>query len=340
MEFRPQQKTHLADLNLDDVKLPSTHELIGGLWEKYPSICRMFFPKRWAMPPQYPNPENILLHIVSQLVASQHLGTQLRDDPCLTAWALSAGAFAEYGKRVYALESPIGQSLLKTTPKGFTFAAAKPPLPSFLVMLPQGLLTTGSDGDCLGILISMEAEAFAVCAMLQSGAAYTFISPTNDEALAHNLGEEAEGIKYQRAAATLLGESYEGAVPDARVAPDDQANLRRIAYLALNIVAFLSNPSPDINDSILDRPAKKAKSKKAKAKGHDRDFYTPYVIGRRYSHGVRQGHGPSVHRGSVSMHWRAGHWRQQRHGKGRKLVKLIHIEPVLVGSKSKGEDNS
>lgn len=39
--------------------------------------------------------------------------------------------------------------------------------------------------------------------------------------------------------------------------------------------------------------------------------------------------------GSMATHWRRGHWRNQAHGQGRSLRKLIWMMPMLVGAKDK-----
>lgn len=41
--------------------------------------------------------------------------------------------------------------------------------------------------------------------------------------------------------------------------------------------------------------------------------------------------------GGVSTHWRRGHWRNQVHGPGRSLRKLIWVLPMVVGSKENSE---
>jgi hypothetical protein len=46
----------------------------------------------------------------------------------------------------------------------------------------------------------------------------------------------------------------------------------------------------------------------------------------RYSHSNK-----STERQSPRTHWRRGHWRSQRFGQGKLLVKTIWIEPTLVG---------
>lgn len=62
------------------------------------------------------------------------------------------------------------------------------------------------------------------------------------------------------------------------------------------------------------------------------EIWTPNVIGRKYaikSHSFANQSG-----GSVRLHWRRGHFRQQPFGIGRTQHKVIWIEPMMVGGKS------
>ena len=40
-------------------------------------------------------------------------------------------------------------------------------------------------------------------------------------------------------------------------------------------------------------------------------------------------------RGKYRTHWRRGHWRIQRHGTGRKEIKLLFIDPTLINAPAK-----
>lgn len=63
------------------------------------------------------------------------------------------------------------------------------------------------------------------------------------------------------------------------------------------------------------------------------DVWTPNIIGRKYR---SVGSGDGTH-ASPRMHWRSGHFRKQKYGKGRKLSKIIWIEPVLINPEG-GDD--
>ncbi len=62
------------------------------------------------------------------------------------------------------------------------------------------------------------------------------------------------------------------------------------------------------------------------------EIWQPNIIGRKYAHKHAAGSGAGSGE-SKRMHWRRGHFRQQKHGSGFSLVKTIWIEPVLVGLK-------
>ena len=60
------------------------------------------------------------------------------------------------------------------------------------------------------------------------------------------------------------------------------------------------------------------------------ELWSPNIIGREYRV-VHDRTTPTGTHGSPRLHWRRGHLRNQAHGQGRTLRKLIWVEPVLVG---------
>lgn len=65
-------------------------------------------------------------------------------------------------------------------------------------------------------------------------------------------------------------------------------------------------------------------------KGSTSEIWSPNVIGRKYaikSHTFTKESG-----GSVRLHWRRGHFRQQAYGIARSKHKIIWIEPMMVGA--------
>lgn len=62
------------------------------------------------------------------------------------------------------------------------------------------------------------------------------------------------------------------------------------------------------------------------------EIWTPNVVGRKYA--VKSHTFSHERTGSVRLHWRRGHFRQQAYGIGRLQHKVIWIEPMMVGGKS------
>lgn len=340
--FTSADKVRILGADRSDPEAPvSVREVIDLVWDRYASFAQMFFPKRWKMPAQHHNPESVLVHIFSQTMAAKMLedmGKDPNNDRTIATWTLSSGSWRQYGSRVYALDARLGEGLLRTTPKGFSFSAIHPPLPTFLVMLPMGLLQTSGDGDVTGLLIGVDSGVFSVCAMLGSGASYTFFCPCEDGKLAELLSvDNGEDIYYQQATediARYVGLDADGfrKASGPRQYDGDGATLRLSVYLALNILAYLSTPDPDVVEERFEhcfKPRRKPNPQK------ERDFYIPFYIGEKYGERIRR-RGVATAGGthaSPTAHWRAGHWRQQAYGKGRKLRRMVHIEPVLVGAK-------
>lgn len=69
--------------------------------------------------------------------------------------------------------------------------------------------------------------------------------------------------------------------------------------------------------------------RQGKHKKSGRPIWTPNVVGRGYRHRSEPSGDSSG--GTVRMHWRRGHYRQQPFGEGRRDHKIIWIEPTLIG---------
>lgn len=63
------------------------------------------------------------------------------------------------------------------------------------------------------------------------------------------------------------------------------------------------------------------------------EVWTPNIIGRKYA--VKSTSFPNEKKGSVRLHWRRGHFRQQAYGIGRTQHRVIWIEPMMVGGQTK-----
>ena len=70
--------------------------------------------------------------------------------------------------------------------------------------------------------------------------------------------------------------------------------------------------------------------------------YVPVLLCGQQVEKQRQRVGASASPGAGHpvTHWRRGHWRNQAHGPGRSLRKLIWLMPMLVGNNQSDEPES
>jgi hypothetical protein len=144
---------------------------------------------------------------------------------------------------------------------------------------------------------------------------------------AQELTKEADKLDEQidELDAKLISLDYVAKSCDDNKAVAEKA-IGRVAAAVLKVVLALTARPELVEASTLMRPAKVRNGETIRDA-----LWSPVILGRNY----RLTYDPSVNRahvGSKRMHWRRGHYRNQRHGLGFSLVKLIWIEPVLVNA--------
>lgn len=115
---------------------------------------------------------------------------------------------------------------------------------------------------------------------------------------------------------------YTGA--DALKAKADKERCDLLSSLMLKLLVVL-NTRPNLVE-----PATRLRAVGIR-KGKSRtELWSPNVIGRQYQM-LRDRTALTGTHSSPRLHWRRGHLRNQPHGQGRLLRKLIWLEPILVG---------
>ena len=293
-------------------------EMIPMMWASFPSIMKTWFPTRWNLPHGYMNPELMGGHIVSQILMKSR-GAIKEHDRVFTTWATLHGNVEEAGgARVYIIEKDLAEDLRRTDPKGLKFTDLKAPLPVFMVLLPAGAFPTETDGDVLGVMITLKEDYLMVAAHMEVGSSYTYSALIDDVEILTSL--DSGQLMYQEGTREFVAEMGCMTKDDL-----DQGSIRRIAVWAINLLAYLNVAPQDVEGS---GGVKHIKQKKKEAP--KRDYATPWIIGKRYRAGGRSG--STGH--SVRAHWRSGHWRRQAVGQQRSLRKLIYIQPILVNAGS------
>ena len=111
--------------------------------------------------------------------------------------------------------------------------------------------------------------------------------------------------------------------------PEDREFTRKFAAVAVHLMLAL-NVIPDNQELFtpesMARPAKIKRGVIVKE-----ELWHPRILGKDYL--LPKAHGPALGgtHASPRLHVRRGHWRQQRFGKQRSLIKPIWIRPMLVG---------
>jgi hypothetical protein len=123
-----------------------------------------------------------------------------------------------------------------------------------------------------------------------------------------------------------------------------EPHIKPVANIIINALCFMTS---DHNDSVLRFPDSTPKGfvqkyaqagseknkRKAISKAESHGFRRINFLGDTYRGLVRD---YAKGQGDVPPHWRRGHWRNQAHGSGRSLHKLLWIKPTIV-NRAKGE---
>jgi hypothetical protein len=105
----------------------------------------------------------------------------------------------------------------------------------------------------------------------------------------------------------------------------------RLARIAMNAILLLN-----VRPEMAEVGARVERSGKTKKGAHVPEVWTPNWLGRTYRTPGRTADSTTEKgtHASPRLHWRRGHWRDQRVGAGRKESKTIWIEPVVVNAKT------
>jgi hypothetical protein len=105
------------------------------------------------------------------------------------------------------------------------------------------------------------------------------------------------------------------------MSPDETKFNTWLTTLVLKLLLFMLARPNDVQHGSIARVVKQRRT------GSPIEFWHPNVMGRNYVTAREMSAGTHA---SPRLHWRRGHFRNQRHGPGFSLVKTIWIEPVLV----------
>jgi hypothetical protein len=236
---------------------------------------------------------------------------------------LLSSCLIQYEQQMFWLGRDIGSALIATNPDESVKLSEVPwPFPAFTVMFPYGLIST-------------EVGALAFCSI--------GIEPENPDAnlrgcVFRMLSVDERGVPLSQywkggldqsvAEATKGSERHVNSrVPEFHSDVDwakSELVLQRVIALVVNICFYINSTAEAVSLPTVGGVHKKGQEKIS--------WWTPRWVGQRYK--IKRENLVSGTHASPKMHWRRGHFRQQRVGEGRTQTKTIWIEPMLVSAKT------
>lgn len=268
------------------------------------------FPKRWLVPNGYVNPRLIFLEIYCSAIVQDKL-KQLPAHTCNLGMLYKPWKELHYP--VYFVSPALMEAALATDPPlDMEVSTIKWPLDALVFMFPSGILpayygiigkATGIDGKP-GILTYISGKE-------PDGKLCVFFSKTSCLP-----GDTIRGLVN-----TPISDKDEYTFYSER---DDDTNAR-LNKLVYNLVLIMTAQPSLVEHGACVRKGDSVKSKAV--------LWQPNYLGRTYKQ-RREAVAASVSHTHTSprMHWRRGHYRHQRWGKGWMDVKVLWIEPVLVNA--------
>jgi hypothetical protein len=257
-------------------------------------------------------------------------------------WFISAELFARYGSRLYVTTRELMTDLARTNIKGLDMPSLKWPLKSFGISFPrESVFLNDTDGYLTGMLVALDPgeedlkhigdrynvntsceparPKFIVCSATSSGAAYSCNTYLEDFSL-----DALKDLEFKTTLAS--GMSLDS------VDAGDRDTSKRLMEVFVKVLSYMNARPADLEEGAL-----KARAKRKGRKAHliqKQDWWKPWIIGLDRKRQVKilagTNHNAARDGSSPIPHWRCGHWRHVRHGKGLENSRITWIEPTIV----------
>jgi hypothetical protein len=311
---------------------------------EHPDWLRIMMPRHINAPPDYHPQKIFAVASLNSLLQNRNAIFDYKAPNAATAMAQAQAATAlRFNNPAFFVSREILNAALRTDlPSDLVLEAIPFPFPAIIFVLPTGSVRHESEGDVPYICISrlfgneivplpipgydfplrIENASVSVTTYMHqapvSVAYYKNVIPIPGKTIQDCLIQaDSEAFRF-----TILSEELEESSDGLDLSAEDF--IEKLWLLGLTLVLIL------ISGEELLEWGKLLKRMSAKnSRGAAQEFWSPNFLGRTYNSQIlRRCDGSSP---GVRPHWKRGHIKTQRYGKGFSLVKTIWIKPYRTG---------
>lgn len=248
----------------------------------------------------------------------------------------SSGEVIKYGVQPWWIGEALVEALMKTSPPAETTLREVPlPYPAFVLLLPRSALISPNGSFIQMLLVSRMSDESALSYGLETAG-----EVKEHGALAISCFDESGSMNAHiyyswRPLNQSLGE-WEASTQEpitihgkfSTPIPDDEKFSGNFVRIALNACFIISEHA-----EMIEGP-KVLKRIKSRIGGGKIDLWSPRWVGRSFRRPLPLSGTDMGSHASPRLHWRRGHWRDQRHGEGLQLRKRLWIQPTIVNAEA------
>lgn len=327
--------------------LPRTfrrEDLAKKMVDSYPKLWKRCCPRRYIPPNGYANPMTFSYFMMMSAIALSK-GMVANDKMAGTIMMVSELSINHNVPTFFVNEDFARAVSLTNPPEDYTLGEIKWPMPAITFVLPPQFMKEYAGYECHLITIanapagSYPSKPFSEELPL-TGSWDNDVQRIGGHYLALVDGVEVDFTSTYKGSSKIseacsekpvdTSETWRGVEKMMGLPPADPQRdsyfLSRAVSLSIKLLLAMSARPNLIEHGALDRPAKMKKGKERDA------LWTPNTIGRGYR--IVNERVPKEHQGgTVRMHWRRGHFRNQAYGlREAPSYKVIWIDPVLVNA--------
>lgn len=301
----------------------------------HPNIERLFGPRKYRQPSSHSSLSNLLLEWAI-IMEWMRVNPYFQRDNTFQSYVVAMLLTAEQQMPTWFVGHEFLQAIAKTDPPTMPMNELHLPRSAMLFMLPHG--TQNIFGSPLTHLFICLAPAQGLHSLVIDHLLRLDASFAHKSDVLYIVGRESlleppyKGITWgvrtpytETLKTSEVCKQLDPEIPLDLAGPADEFSLEMIHRVAINLLLMLAEPSMVQTNTLL-VPAQttgKGSSKKIICPS----LWEPKWVGLHYR--LPKNYMGGSHASPI-MHWRKGHWRNQKYGPGTQLTKRVWISPVLV----------